>query len=336
MLERRARRRAVILEQQDVAKPPILLQVEHPLAERPQHPLNLRFRHRRQRLVVIGRLDDHFVRADAVHPIEQPLAFPIEVAFHLQRGKLVRHDSKIPAGRIRPAAVLTEREHLGRRHVLAAGAERTVFTPDDLSLFETEIVRALASIGGDDDPAAGDGIFAELRHSSVSDRQSAVGERERILVQLDCGRTSVQVNRHDVEAAWTPGQSVPDDIVEGGVGDPPPLDPRHGFARLAEVPIVPCLHFDEDNCLPVARNDVQFATAPPVATGKYCVPAAFQLTTGEIFADFTKENTAARHSVQGTSNHRAKSRTIRFNCHQCFIEDPDGGIGLLTREHQRR
>ena len=45
----------------------------------------LRLRHRRQRLAVIGRLDDHFVRADTVHPIEQPLALPVEAAFDLQR-----------------------------------------------------------------------------------------------------------------------------------------------------------------------------------------------------------------------------------------------------------
>ena len=54
-------------------------------------------------------------------------------------------------------------QHLGRRHVLVAGTERTVLGADDAGALETEVVGALAAIGGDDDPAAGDGIFAELR-----------------------------------------------------------------------------------------------------------------------------------------------------------------------------
>ena len=55
VLERRAGRRAVVLEDQDVAEAPILLQIEDALAEGPQHPLDLGLRHRRQRLRVVGR-----------------------------------------------------------------------------------------------------------------------------------------------------------------------------------------------------------------------------------------------------------------------------------------
>ncbi len=115
------------------------------------------------RLVVIRRLDDHLVRADAVHPIEQPLPFAIEIALDLQRGKPVRHDAQIPARRVRRAAVLPERADLGRRHVLATGTERTVLAGDDLGALELEVGGPLLAIGGNDHPAAGDRILAELR-----------------------------------------------------------------------------------------------------------------------------------------------------------------------------
>ena len=97
VLERRAGGRAVILEDDDVPQPDVALQIEHALAPRPEHLLDRRLRHRRQRLLVVRRLDDHFVRADAVHPIEQPLAFAIERALDPQRRKLVRHDAHVPA-----------------------------------------------------------------------------------------------------------------------------------------------------------------------------------------------------------------------------------------------
>ena len=102
VLERRAGRRAVVLEQQDVAEPDVVLQIEHAVAERPQHALDLRLRHRRKPLVVIGRLDDDLVRADAAHPVEHPLALAVERALDAQRRELVGHDAQVPAGAVRP------------------------------------------------------------------------------------------------------------------------------------------------------------------------------------------------------------------------------------------
>ena len=101
VLERRACRRAVILEDDDMAQTDVALQVEHAIAPGPEHLLDRRLGHRRQRLSVDRRLDDDFVRANAVHPIEQPLAFAIEIAFDAQRRKLVRHDAHVPAGGVR-------------------------------------------------------------------------------------------------------------------------------------------------------------------------------------------------------------------------------------------
>ncbi len=69
------------------------------------------------------------------------------------------------------AAVLAEREHLGRRHVLASRAERTVFRRQSgADLLEAEVVGALATVGRDDDPAAGDRDLCEAQAMRESDR----------------------------------------------------------------------------------------------------------------------------------------------------------------------
>ena len=62
------------------------------------------------------------------------------------------------------AAVPAPREQLVRRHVLVPLAERTGRIRRDVHGFEAEIGGTLAPLGGDDDPAAGDGIFSQFGH----------------------------------------------------------------------------------------------------------------------------------------------------------------------------
>ena len=52
---------------------------------------------------------------------------------------------------------------------------------------------------------------------------------------------------------------------------------RHRLGRLAELAAVARLDLDEHQRRAVARDDVHFATARPVAPGKNCVPAPLQL-----------------------------------------------------------
>ena len=73
---------------------------------------------------MIGRFDDHFVRADAVHAIEQAVALAVEIAFDAERRKFIGDDAKRPAGRVSAAAVAAVGQNLGRRLALVAGAER--------------------------------------------------------------------------------------------------------------------------------------------------------------------------------------------------------------------
>src|SRR6185503_17234037 len=107
-----------------------------------------------------------------VHAVEQPLALAIERAFDLERGKLVRDDAEVPAGRVRRAAVLAVGEDLGRRQPLVPGAERAMLPPDRRRPLDAEVVRPLLAVRGNDHPSAGDRVFAQLRHGNS--RQSSV------------------------------------------------------------------------------------------------------------------------------------------------------------------
>jgi hypothetical protein len=77
--------------------------------------------------------------------------------------------------------------------------------------------------------------------------------------------------------------------------DPPLLERGDRFSRPAERVTVARLHFDEHQRRAVARDDVDFSTAPAVPPGKYCVPAPFELATREIFASFSELRARQRH-----------------------------------------
>jgi len=81
MIQRRTRRGAVVLEHDDVAETAILTQILHPFARGPQHLLDRFVTHVGEHVEVARRLDNHLVRADAVHLVENPLALTIERAF---------------------------------------------------------------------------------------------------------------------------------------------------------------------------------------------------------------------------------------------------------------
>jgi hypothetical protein len=152
-----------------VPEPAVPLEIEDALAVRPQHALDLGLRHQRHRPIVIGRLDDHLVRPDAVHPVEQPLALAVERAFHVQRRKLVRHHAQLPPRGIGRAAVVAVRQHFGRRERLVARTERALLAPDGRHRLEAEVVRALLPFVRDDHPSPGDRVLAQLRHRMRSE-----------------------------------------------------------------------------------------------------------------------------------------------------------------------
>ena len=70
MLERGAGGFSVILEEQDVFEAAIFFQVENAVAEGPEHVFDALGWELREGHVVVGRFDDDFVGADAVHLVE--------------------------------------------------------------------------------------------------------------------------------------------------------------------------------------------------------------------------------------------------------------------------
>ena len=69
---------------------------------------------------MLRRLHDHFVRADAVHLVEQAFALAIQFAFDSQRRKPVRHHANAPTRRVRPAAIAPIHQNFRRRLDLRA------------------------------------------------------------------------------------------------------------------------------------------------------------------------------------------------------------------------
>src|SRR5882762_8475560 len=159
VLHRRARAFSVILENQHVAEPLVVLQIQHPVAIRPQYILQRALRQRSQRRRVIRRFDDHFMRADSVHLVEQPLALFIEFAFDPQRRKFVWHHSNGPSRSVRTTAVSPVHQHLIRSLPFVPRTEWTIFRILLHHAFAQEIHRPLASLGRNNHPAACNRVF---------------------------------------------------------------------------------------------------------------------------------------------------------------------------------
>ena len=161
-------RGAVVLEDHDVAEARVLLQVDDAVAVGPEDILDLLVRQVAQRQHVVGRLDDDLVRADAVHLVVEAVALLVEVALDPQGGELVGHHAQRQPGCVRAAARRPVGQDLGRRLGLVAGAERAEVAARRNRRARARSRWALGAVGGDDHPAAGDGVFAQFRQSGKS------------------------------------------------------------------------------------------------------------------------------------------------------------------------
>ena len=84
-------------------------------------------------------------------------------AFDAKDRELVRHDTKLPARLVGSGVRAAIGEELTWRHLLVSVAERARRIGRDVHRLQAKVAVTLAPFGGNDDPAAGDGIFAELR-----------------------------------------------------------------------------------------------------------------------------------------------------------------------------
>jgi hypothetical protein len=155
----------VILEDEDVAEALVVFEVEHAIAVGPEDVFDSARLERGESGHVVGSFDNDFMRADAVHFVEQAFAFAIEIAFDAESGEPIGNDTDVPAGGVGAAAVATVDENLWRGFAFGARAERAILGAGDEDAFAEKIGGAFSAVGGDDDPAACDGILTQLGQS---------------------------------------------------------------------------------------------------------------------------------------------------------------------------
>src|SRR4029077_583686 len=96
VLQRGSGRFSVILEEQNVFEAPVFLEVENTIAEGPQNVFDSLRRKRRQGGVVVGRFDDDFVGADAIHLVKHAFGLFIQIALDSEGRELVRNNADRP------------------------------------------------------------------------------------------------------------------------------------------------------------------------------------------------------------------------------------------------
>src|SRR5580692_1008611 len=159
MLDGSSRRFAMILEDQHVTEALVVLQIEHAIAISPQHIFQRLLRQLSQRGLMLRRLDNDFMSADAIHLVEQAFAFAIQFAFNSQRGKTVGHHANVPAAAISPATIPAISENFGRRLGLVARAERAILWRTRKNGLAQKVHGTLPTVCGNNDPPRGNWIF---------------------------------------------------------------------------------------------------------------------------------------------------------------------------------
>src|SRR6185295_18651481 len=163
----------------------------------------------------------------------------------------------------------------------------TLHSRQSLERIHSGVMRTLRSVPGRPKGLHYNRVKNAGRQSPVpSPQPSAGGHVEGALKDLDRRFPRVEMDRHDVEAAGTAREVMSHHVVEREPCHPPALERSDRFGRVSERTTLPRLHLDEHQRGAIPRDDVQFATAPPVAPRNYCVPAPLQLAAREIFACF--------------------------------------------------
>ena len=169
MVERRAGLRAEVLDDQKALEAEVAPQVAHALAPRPQHPLHLLARHRRQGRAMVGRFDDHLVRAKTAEPLKERLPGIAEVRFDPQRRLAIGDDADLPAGAVVGRAGRSPGENFAAGERLLTLAERTQIAVHGADRRRpAKGVARQPPFGRDDHVAAGDRVSSQFRHRENS------------------------------------------------------------------------------------------------------------------------------------------------------------------------
>src|SRR5581483_1945940 len=158
---------AVILEDQNELEAAVFFQIEDAVSKGPQHIFNTLRRQRGKGRVVIGSFDDHFVSPNAVHAVKHTFGLAVQAAFYTQGRKLIGHHTDCPTRGIAlrwraSIRIGTIGLNFRWRLALVSIAERAK-SALDLYRVTRKIGGPFGPVGGDDHPAANDGVFSELR-----------------------------------------------------------------------------------------------------------------------------------------------------------------------------
>ncbi len=154
---------SVVLEYEDVLEPLVALKVLNALLEGLEHLLHVRLRNRGPNGTVVGGFYDNLVSPNAAHHIVHPFSDPAQVAFDHEGRKLIWHHPNAPAFSVGRGVGRTISQHFRRGLVFVAVAKRA--KPARFRrLRGGEVVRPLATFGGDDYPPTYNRVSAKLRH----------------------------------------------------------------------------------------------------------------------------------------------------------------------------
>ena len=168
----------------------------------------------------------------------------------------------------------------------------------------------------------------------------------------------VEIDCDHIEATWTFMEVPAREIVECHPRNAALLPAGHRRRGAAEFRRHARFDFHEHKRRPVPRDDVDFAEPRAVTPLNNCVPPPLQFGTSEVFARNAEEltriaghvdadlqgprrrvSTVGRRWWAGQSwplRNGSTSRPLRMDRGKRFVENSEGDVRLLLRQHQRR
>ena len=162
MLYRRPRRFAVVLENENVAEPPVLFQIQHTVAKSPKHVFHCLLTDGGQRGLMIGSFNDDFMGSNTIHLVKQALTLAIQIPFNAQGREFIGDYPKVPSRTVSSTSIRSITQDFRRRFVFISVAKwaKSAF---DLNRFFYKIARTFAAISSNDYPSPSDWIFSQFR-----------------------------------------------------------------------------------------------------------------------------------------------------------------------------
>src|SRR5579863_9319864 len=154
----------MVLENQDVLEPSVLLQIKNPVAEGPKYIFDSFGRQSSKSSGVVGSFDDDLVGPNPIHAVEHALSLAAQASFNPESGKLIGDHSDRPPWRVTlgcGTAILVGAVRLNLRRSLAfiavtEGAKATF----QLNSVTGKIGGTLGAVGRNNHPPAYNWVFS--------------------------------------------------------------------------------------------------------------------------------------------------------------------------------